>query len=295
MFSITELFNLRFHYGHKWCRSNPKMKNYIFCQRWGISIIDLCKTSVLFENALNVLYACARSNGKILFVGTKHQAKDLIAQNAVECGQYYVNHRWLGGTITNNFSTIVLPLNKLKKLEKDQETGFIDKYTKKERTMFQKEKERLEKLLNGIRNMDGIPDMLVVVDPKSSHTAIREANLMNIPVLALADTDTPEPKLIKHIVPGNDESKSTIGFFLTKCREAIAQGMQDCNAEKAVKAKERLEKDSSGEVKSEGTMKDLVGNREIKLNQVEKTVESVIEKSVSEIESAEIQNNPEAV
>lgn len=221
MFEIKELFERGFHYGHRKWRSNPKMSEFIFGEKWGVSIIDLCKTTYMFETALNALHACVKKGGKVLFVGTKHQASSLIAQAAQNCNQYYVNKRWLGGTITNNHSTINLPLNKLNKMEKDEESGYIEKFTKRERVDFAKKKEKLIALLGGIRSLGGVPNILVVVDPKRENIAIREAKLWNMPVIALADTDTPEPDMITHLVPGNDEGQASIEFFLEKCTQTI--------------------------------------------------------------------------
>jgi len=258
VFEIKELFELGFHYGHRKWRSNPKMNEFIFCEKWGISIIDLSKTVPLFEKALNAIYDCVRKGGKVLFVGTKHQAKDQIAKTASECHQFYVNKRWLGGTITNNFSTIQLPLNKLTKMEKNEESGYINKFTKKERLDFSKKKDKLLGLLQGIRNLHGNPNMLVVVDPKREDIAVKEARLHNIPVIALADTDTPEPSMIKYIVPGNDEGVKVIDFFLARCQEAINQALLDLKEEqesnqKKKEAKEEAKKEAAEEVKKESS------------------------------------------
>lgn len=240
MFEVKDLFEKGFHYGHrKWC-SSPKMKDFIFCEKWGTSIIDLTKTAPLFERALNALYACAKKGGRILFVGTKHQAADLIMQTAQNCGQYYINKRWLGGTITNNLSTISLPLNKLAKMEKDIEAGYVDKLTKRERQQIYKKREKIVGLFSGIKNLNGVPDMLVVVDPKREGIAIKEAKLGNIPVIALADTDTPEPGLITYLVPGNDEGQGAIQYFLYMCEQTINKAVKEAE-HKEVKAVENSE------------------------------------------------------
>jgi len=227
MFEIKDLFEKGFHYGHRKLRSNPKMNEFVFCEKWGISIIDLCKTNVMFGKALEALATCVKKGGKVLFGGTKHQASDSIAQAATSCNQYYINKRWLGGTITNNHSTINLPLNKLGKMEKEEESGYVDKLTKRERLDFQKKKEKLLGLFSGIRTMGGVPNMLIVIDPKRENIAVKEAKLWNIPVIALADTDTPEPAIINYLVPGNDEGKGSIEFFLEKCCEVINQAAKE--------------------------------------------------------------------
>lgn len=198
----------------------------------------------MFENAMNALHACVKKGGKILFVGTKHQAAELVAQTATNCGQYYVNKRWLGGTVTNNFSTISLPLNKLNKMEKDEESGYVDKFTKRERLDFAKKKEKLLSLLSGIRHMGGVPDMIIVVDPKREGIAVKEAKLWNIPVIALADTDTPEPSMITHLVPGNDEGQGSIHYFLQKCEETIL------DAQKHMEVAKEAAKDANAQKKA---------------------------------------------
>jgi len=239
MFEIKELFERGFHYGHRKWRSNPKMKDYIFCQRWGIDIIDLSKTVHLFNDAINALSSCVKKGGKVLFVGTKHQAKDLIAEHAKSCEQFYINKRWFGGTITNNYSTIGLPLNKLKKMEKEEESN--QKLAKHERMDLIKKKDKLIELLGGIKDLGGVPDMLIVVDPKRENIAVREAHLRNIPVIALADTDTPEPSIIKHLVAGNDEGAASIEYFLAQCSNTIIEAM----AQREANSKEKETKKAS--------------------------------------------------
>lgn len=225
MFGIEELFERGMHYGHRKWRSSPKMSDYIFCEKWGIFVIDLSKTVPLFHAALEALKSCAARGGKILFVGTKHQAKELVLEAAQGCSQYYVNKRWLGGTLTNSY-TIGMSIRKLAKIEKDEIAGEFMKLTKKERVSLLTKKEKMISLLGGIKKMGGVPDMLVVVDPKKEQTAINEAKSMNIPVIALADTDTPDPSVISYIVPGNDEGRNSVGFFLSKCMEAINEGIE---------------------------------------------------------------------
>jgi len=251
MFEIKELFEKGFHYGHRKWRSSPKMNEFIFCEKWGISIIDLCKTTHMFENAMNALHACVKKGGKILFVGTKHQAAELVAQTAKNTNQHYINKRWLGGTITNNFSTISLPLNKLVKMEKDEESGYIEKFAKRERLDFSKKKEKLLGLLAGIRNMAGVPDMLVVVDPKREGIAIKEAKLWNIPVIALADTDTPEPSMITYLVPGNDEGQGSIHYFLQKCEKTILDAQKYIEIKKPKDEASKEGKETKSETKVE--------------------------------------------
>jgi small subunit ribosomal protein S2 len=221
------------------------MKPFIFCEKWGTSIIDMTLTACLFEKALKALESCVKKGGRILFVGTKHQASDLIMQTAQNCGQYYINKRWLGGTITNNLSTISLPLNKLAKMEKDIEAGYVDKLTKRERQQIYKKREKIVTLFSGIKNLNGIPDMLIVIDPKREGIAIKEAKLGNIPVIALADTDTPEPGMITYLVPGNDEGQGAIHYFLQMCEQTINKAMQEAGIQ-ASNLQELAEKKEAG-------------------------------------------------
>lgn len=269
MFEIKELFEKGFHYGHRKWRSSPKMNEFIFCEKWGISVIDLTKTVHMFEAALNALHACVKKSGKVLFVGTKHQAAGYIADTAKECNQYYVNKRWLGGTITNNFSTINLPLNKLNKMEKDEQSGYVDKFTKRERVDFYKKKEKLIALLGGIRELGGTPDILIVVDPKRESIAVKEAKLWNIPVIALADTDTPEPSLIKYLVPGNDEGQGSVHYFLEKCKETIQDAMKQAETVKGEKKSNKDEKPAHN-VEQAAFAKQLL---EVQSNEIQNGVE----------------------
>jgi len=221
MFKIEDLFAVGMHYGHKIRRSSPKMKPYVFDVRWDICVIDLCKTAKLLEKALDELKTVVSKNGKILFVGTKYQAKDLVAQAAKECNEYYIDKRWLGGSITNNYSTIGVISAKLSKMEREEESGYIAKFSKKEKGKFYQKKQKFVELLSGVRNLYGTPDMLIVVDPKKEKIAVLEAKKANIPVIALCDTDFDEPSLIKHLIPGNDEGTSSIKFFLDQCVKVI--------------------------------------------------------------------------
>lgn len=240
MFAIKDLFELGFHYGHRKWRSNPKMKQFVFCEKLGGYVIDLCQTVPMFHAALNTLRNCSAKGGKILFVGTKHQAKDLIQVAAESCDQFFVNKRWLGGTLTNK-TTIDSSIMKLKELERQEEGGYVEKLSKHERLKFQKDKEKMVKSLGGLKKLKGVPDMLVVVDPNVGRTAVSEAKLMGIPVVALADTDTPDPDSIEYLVPGNDEGKASIQFFLDQCVQAIKEGMEIFASRKNAKESNRDE------------------------------------------------------
>ncbi len=220
-YSIEELFKKGFHYGHRKWSSSSKMNNFVFGEKWGLYIIDLCKTVNLFSQAMEALSNCINKGGNVVFVGTKSQAKDVVKLAAESCNQFYINKRWLGGTLTNNHSTIELPLKKLKEMEAYEEDLSFQKLTKHERLLFSKKKDRLLELLSGIRELSGLPDMLIVVDPNREWNAITEAKKANVPVIALADTDTPDPNIIDYIVPGNDEGNSSITYFLNECVNII--------------------------------------------------------------------------
>mgnify|MGYP003678354812 CR=1 FL=1 len=220
-FTVEELFKKGFHYGHKITCTNTKMKPYIFDTRWGISIIDLTKTTVLFNSALKLLDEIIKKNGKVLFVGTKNQAKSLIKKTATECGEFYVNQRWLGGTITNNHFTIGVMSSQLKKIQLNEESGFVLNFAKKEQLELNRKKTKLLNLIEGIKELKGEPDLLIVIDAQKEKNAILEANKRKIPVIALTDTDTSFPDMISNIVPGNDEGALCIEFFLEQCAATI--------------------------------------------------------------------------
>lgn len=233
---IEDLFAAGFQYGHKAIKSTPKMKAYIHSFKWGIAIIDLSKTAVLFNSALNFLYKKVKSGGKVLFVGTKFQAKDLLTKVAIECHQFYINKRWLGGSITNHSATIVKKTSQLEDIERQEDLGNIAKLSKKEQGKIKEKKTKLLNLIEGVRKLDSLPDVLVVVDAKRENIAILEAKKMGIPVIVLADTDTVNPEGIEYIVPGNDDGIVSIEFFLDKCKEVIMKAVEDAQASKGDKA-----------------------------------------------------------
>lgn len=223
--SITQLFDSGVHFGHKKSRWNPKMSNYIYGVKNNIHIIDLRKTMVLFNIALKTLYKVASKNGRILFVGTKSQAMDLVQEYAEKCGQYYVNHRWLGGILTNWYTV----LNSIKKLEgliellKD-ETQLIA-YTKKEILSMTRKKDKMMSFIGGIRTMGGKPDLLVALDINKESIAVKEAQKLNIPIIGIVDTNC-NPDNIDYPIPGNDDAIKAIKLYLSLFCDAIIAGMQ---------------------------------------------------------------------
>ncbi len=223
---MKELLEAGVHFGHQVRRWNPKMKEYIFGERNGIYIIDLQKTQKLFRDALNYVTESLteRPNQKVLFVGTKRQAQDAIKEEAERCGQYYINNRWLGGLLTN-YETVKKSINKLKDIEAMREDGRFEKLTKKERLKLDREHESLMRNLAGIKDMGGHPDMLFVIDVRKEDIAIKEANRLGIPIVAVVDTNC-SPEGIDQVIPGNDDALRAIRLFASRIADAILEGKQ---------------------------------------------------------------------
>ena len=219
--SMKELLEAGVHFGHQTRRWNPKMKPYIFGKRNGIYIIDLQKTVKLFEQVVEFVQQLAAEGKRILFVGTKRQAQEAIAEEASRCGEFYITNRWLGGTLTN-FVTLRTSIERLKEIE--QRLGDeASPLTKKERLRLDRERDRMIKNLEGIRDMEGLPDALFVVDPKKESIAIAEANKLGIPVIAIVDTNC-DPELIDYIIPGNDDAIRAIRLFASRVADAYIEG-----------------------------------------------------------------------
>ena len=224
--TMKELLEAGVHFGHQVRRWNPKMKEYIFGERNGIYIIDLQKTQKLFRDALNHVTESLteRPNQKVLFVGTKRQAQDAIKEEAERCGQFYINNRWLGGLLTN-YETVKKSINKLKEIETMREDGRFEMLTKKERLQLDREHEKLMKNLAGIKDMNGMPDMMFVIDVRKEDIAIKEANRLNIPIVAVVDTNC-SPEGIDLVIPGNDDALRAIRLFASRIADAIIEGRQ---------------------------------------------------------------------
>ncbi|WP_305041222.1 30S ribosomal protein S2 [Geoalkalibacter sp.] len=222
--SMKQLLEAGVHFGHQTRRWNPKMKPYIFGARNGIYIIDLQKTVRYFKNAYAFLSETVKNGDKVLFVGTKKQAQDAIQEEALRCGQYYVNNRWLGGMLTN-FVTIKGSIDRLKKIETMAEDGTYDLLTKKEVLQLEREKDKLEKSLGGIKHMTKLPGALFVIDPKKEYIAVKEARKLGIPVVAVVDTNC-DPDDIDYIIPGNDDAIRAIRLFAARMADACADGLQ---------------------------------------------------------------------
>ena len=220
--SIRELLQAGVHFGHQTRRWNPKMKPYIFGARNGIYIINLQKTARLFDRAYKSVVQTTARGGKILFVGTKNQAREIIREEAERAGMFYVNNRWLGGMLTN-FRTIKASVDRLNALEKDQADGKLDYLTKKERLDKQREIAKLNRALGGIKAMKGLPAALFVIDVKKERIAVHEARRLGIPIVAVVDTNC-DPDEIDYVIPGNDDALKSIQLFTHRIADACIEG-----------------------------------------------------------------------
>ncbi len=221
--SMKALLETGVHFGHRTRRWNPKMKPYIFTERNGIHIIDLQQTLVMIEDAYNLVRDTVAEGGEVLFVGTKRQAQDTITNEATRAGQPYVSERWLGGTLTN-WQTIRQRIDHLKKLEERRDAGDFDLLKKRERLRVDREIEKLNSRLGGIRNMKGLPALVFFVDINEEETAVREANILKIPTVAIVDTNC-DPDLIDHIIPSNDDAIRAIKLIVGKMADAALEGL----------------------------------------------------------------------
>jgi small subunit ribosomal protein S2 len=220
--SMRQLLEAGVHFGHQTKRWNPKMKKYIFSERKGIYIIDLQKTMVLFQKAYDFVKDSVSNGGHVLFVGTKKQAQNSIKEEAVRCNMYFVNQRWLGGTLTNH-STIRKSIERLKKLEEQKQTNEYTGLTKKEIMILEKERVKLERNLEGIKMMPGLPSSIFVIDPKKEHIAVLEARKLGIPVVSVVDTNC-DPDDIDFVIPGNDDAIRAIKLVTSKIADAALDG-----------------------------------------------------------------------
>ncbi len=242
---IKELLEAGVHFGHPKKRWNPKMAPYIYTLRNGIYIIDLEKTAELLLKACEFVRDVAARGEYILFVGTKRQVQDMIAEEAGRCGMFFVNNRWLGGTLTN-FETIRKSVARLKEIQEMKETGKIDLLTKKERARLEKELFKLNRNLGGIVEMDRLPSALYVIDPKREEIAVREANKLNIPVVAIVDTNC-DPDPIDYPIPGNDDAIKSTRLITSYIANAIIEGRRFYLDSGSVPVKEEKEKETKSE------------------------------------------------
>ncbi|SEB47336.1 30S ribosomal protein S2 [Paenibacillus sp. GP183] len=222
--SMKQLLEAGVHFGHQTRRWNPKMDKYIFTERNGIYIIDLQKTVKKVDEAYNFVKSVSAENGTILFVGTKKQAQDSVAEEAARCGMFYINQRWLGGTLTN-FQTIQKRIDRLKELERWSEDGTFEVLPKKEVIILNKEKDRLEKFLGGIKNMRGLPSALFIIDPRKERIAVAEARKLGIPIVGIVDTNC-DPDEIDYVIPGNDDAIRAVKLLTAKIADAVIEAHQ---------------------------------------------------------------------
>ncbi|QDP40203.1 30S ribosomal protein S2 [Radiobacillus deserti] len=222
--SMKQLLEAGVHFGHQTRRWNPKMKKYIFTERNGIYIIDLQKTVKKVDEAYQYIKDVAADGGTILFVGTKKQAQESVKEEAIRSGMYFVNQRWLGGTLTN-FQTIRKRINRLIEIERMEEDGTFDVLPKKEVVGLLKEKERLVKFLGGIKEMKKLPDALFIVDPRKERIAVAEAHKLNIPIVGIVDTNC-DPDEIDYVIPANDDAIRAVKLLTGKMADAILEAKQ---------------------------------------------------------------------
>ncbi|MGB8589602.1 MAG: 30S ribosomal protein S2, partial [Pseudolabrys sp.] len=231
-FSMRQLLEAGVHFGHQAHRWNPKMGSYIFGTRNNIHIVDLAQTVPMLHRALQAVSDTVAKGGRILFVGTKRQAQDAIADAAKRSAQYYVNSRWLGGTLTN-WKTISASIARLRKLDEMLNSGETAGYTKKERLTMQRERDRLDRSLGGIKDMGGVPDLLFVIDTNKEDIAIKEAQRLNIPVAAVVDTNC-DPAGITFVVPGNDDASRAVSLYCDLIAKAAIDGISRAQGEMGV-------------------------------------------------------------
>ncbi len=231
-FSLRQLLEAGVHFGHQAHRWNPKMASYIFGTRNNIHIVDLAQTVPLMHRALQAVSDTVAKGGRILFVGTKRQAQDAIADAAKRSAQYYVNSRWLGGTLTN-WKTISASISRLRKLEEMLASGESQGYTKKERLTLQRERDKLDRSLGGIKDMGGLPDLLFVIDTNKEDIAIKEARRLGLPVAAIVDTNC-DPNDITYVVPGNDDASRAITLYCDLVAKAAIDGISRAQGEHGI-------------------------------------------------------------
>lgn len=242
--SIRELMEAGVHFGHQTMRWNPKMKPYIFGKRNGIYIIDLQKTQRLFHEATAEIVRLAAEGRTFLFLGTKRQAQESVAEEAKRCGMYYVNQRWLGGLLTN-FQTIKKSIQKLRDLDRQCAEGYAQHLTKKEQAKLDRARQKLEKMFSGIRDMNQLPDMLFVIDPAKEKIAVDEAYKLGIPIVGVVDTDC-DPDRVDYVIPGNDDAIRAIRLFASKVADSILEGQNLLQSGQTEETPERSAPGTSG-------------------------------------------------
>ncbi|HEX2963026.1 MAG: 30S ribosomal protein S2 [Ignavibacteria bacterium] len=260
---LTELIEAGAHFGHLTRRWNPKMKPYIFMEKNGIHIIDLKKTKTLINDAAESMTKLVAEGKKVMFVGTKKQAKHIIANEAKRCEQNWVSERWLGGMLTN-FSTIRKSIKRLTNIEKMENDGTFDKITKKERLFLSREKDKLRKVLDGVETMTKLPGALFVVDIKKEAIAVQEAIRLNIPIFAIVDTNC-DPDVADYVIPANDDAVKTIELITKVMADAVVEGLgkaKELRAQEAAEKERQRKERGEEEVEAKETVKDARPARE---------------------------------
>ena len=294
-YSMSELLEAGAHFGHQKHRWNPKMEPFIFGVRNNIHILDLSQTIPLLHRALTAVRDVTKSGGRILFVGTKRQGQEIIANAANDCAQYYMNHRWYGGTLTN-WKTISNTIKRLRTIEDLLDNDDLSGLTKKELLKLNREKEKLDTSIGGIKDMGGLPDLIFVLDTVKEQIAIQEATKLNIPIAAVIDSNS-NPDGITYPIPGNDDSTKAISLFCDLISKAALDGIAQSQNETSVQTetppkvvKKRASKVKDSEVK-ETNSNDSDGNIELSLNSDEKSIETDDAIKTSELKKEEVSEN----
>ena len=251
---MKQLLEAGVHFGHQSKRWNPKMKKFIFTKRKNIHILDLQLTIKYFRDAIAFVIDLCANGGTIMFLGTKKQAQETLKQEAIRCGMPYINQRWLGGTLTN-FATVAKSIDRLYKIEEMINSGLIKKLPNKERGSIMKEREKKEKLLGGIKTMKKLPDAIFVIDVKKDEIGIKEANKLNIPVVAVLDTNA-DPDLVTHGIPGNDDAIRAIQLFCATIADAVIEGKSQYEKKLADTAREAAEEAERASSAASGVVTD---------------------------------------
>ena len=278
-FTMRQLIEAGVHFGHSTRRWNPKMGQFIFGDRNGVHILNLDQTVPLLGRALEAVRETVAKGGRVLFVGTKRQAADLIAEYAGRSGQFYVNHRWLGGMLTN-WQTISASIKRMRAIEEKIDSGEVNALTKKEQLNLTRDHEKLKRTLNGIRDMGGLPDIIFVIDTNKEHLAIAEAKVLGIPVVAIVDSNS-DPDGIEYPVPGNDDALRAINLYCELVSDAVLDGIQaemigkgvDLGAAEAVPEEAALTEDAGSEPAQEEPSQDADSAQEAEPS-IEETVAS---------------------
>lgn len=294
--SMKQLLEAGVHFGHQTRRWNPKMAEYIFTERNGIHIIDLQKTVKQIEKAYDFVKQIVLDGGEVLFVGTKKQAQECVEEEAIRCGMFYINARWLGGTLTN-YKTMEKRIEYLKKLHQMEEDGTFDSLPKKEVIKLRAEMEKLEKNLGGIKDMHGIPNVLFVVDPKKERNAVLEAKKLDIPVVAIIDTNC-DPDEVDYVIPGNDDAIRAVKLITSVIANAVIEAnqgeafsvedeeeidMSQLTEEELLKAKHddkkfnEPKKESKKAEKKDESLNEIVQEAEASIEEIAEVAEEVIE------------------